>query len=110
AVRAWRSGAALAANLVDDSDRASRLAEEEIELARAFGAPAALGAALRTAGLVTRGDAALERLDEAVEVLGGSPAVLEHARALTDFGAALRRAGKRSDAQDVLRRALDLAH
>src|SRR5436190_9257313 len=110
AVRAWRSGAALAAALLDDLDRASRLAAEEVELARAFGAPAALGAAQRTAGLVTRGDEALSRLREAVETLQASPANLEHARAMTDLGAALRRAGKRAEAQDVLRRGLDLAH
>ena len=32
-----------------------------------------------------------------------------HARALTDLGAALRRANRRADARDPLRRALDLA-
>jgi len=36
--------------------------------------------------------------------------VLEHARALADFGAALRRRGRRSNAREPLRRALDLAH
>jgi DNA-binding CsgD family transcriptional regulator len=110
AVRAWRSGAALAAALLDDLDRAERLADEEVRLARAFGAPAALGGAQRTAGLVTRGDESLNRLREAVETLEASPAKLEHARAVTDLGAALRRAGKRSEAQDTLRRGLDLAH
>jgi ATP/maltotriose-dependent transcriptional regulator MalT len=110
AVRAWRSGAALAASMLDDPERAARLAEEEIELARAFGAPGTLGAALRTSGVVARGDDALDRLREAVSVLETSPAELEYARALADLGGALRRAGKRSEAQDVLRRALDLAH
>jgi DNA-binding NarL/FixJ family response regulator len=42
--------------------------------------------------------------------LEGSQAELERARALTDLGAALRRAGNRSEAQDTLRLALDLAH
>jgi DNA-binding CsgD family transcriptional regulator len=110
AVRAWRSGAARAAAMLDDHERASRLAHEEIELAGGFGAPAALGGAQRTAGLVGRGDDALDRLREAVETLEASAAELEHARALTDLGAALRRAGKRSEAQDSLRRGLDLAH
>jgi DNA-binding CsgD family transcriptional regulator len=59
---------------------------------------------------VGRGDDALDRLREAVETLEASAAELEHARALTDLGAALRRAGKRSEAQDSLRRGLDLAH
>ncbi len=88
----------------------TRLADEEIELARDFGAPPTLGAAQRTAGLVARGDEALDRLRAAVETLEASPAELEHARALTDLGAALRRGGKRSEAQDTLRRGLDLAH
>jgi DNA-binding CsgD family transcriptional regulator len=110
AIRAWRSGAALAAAMLDDLGRASRLADEEIELARDFGAPAALGGAQRTAGLVAHGEEVLDRLREAVETLEASPAELDHARALTDLGAALRRVGKRSEAQDTLRRGLDLAH
>ena len=38
-----------------------------------------------------------------------SPAGLEYMRALTDFGAALRRAGRRADAREPLREALELA-
>jgi DNA-binding CsgD family transcriptional regulator len=110
AVRAWRSGAAIAAATLDGVERGSRLAEEEVELARAFGAPAALGAAQRTAGVVSRGEEGLDRLREALETLEGSQAELERARVLTDLGAALRRAGKRSEAQDTLRLGLDLAH
>ena len=110
AVRAWRSGAALAAVALDDLERASRLAAEEVELARSFGAPATLGAAHRAAGLAARGDESLEHLRDAVETLEDSAARLDRAHALTDLGAALRRAGKRSDAQDVLRQALDVAY
>jgi DNA-binding CsgD family transcriptional regulator len=110
AVRAWRSGAAIAAAMLDDVERASRLAREEIELAQMFGAPGPIGAALRTAGLVIRGDEGLDLLRDAVQTLERSAAELEHARALTDLGGALRRAGKRSEAQDTLRRAMDLAY
>ena len=42
-------------------------------------------------------------------MLAGSSARLEQARALTDLGAALRRANRRAEARDPLRRALDLA-
>ena len=38
-----------------------------------------------------------------------SPARLEYMRALTDLGAALRRAGRRADAREPLREALDLS-
>jgi DNA-binding CsgD family transcriptional regulator len=77
--------------------------------ARAFGAPRTLGIALRTAGLVEGGDPGLERLAEAVTVLNRSEAVLELARALIDYGSALRRFGRRRDAREPLRRGLDAA-
>jgi DNA-binding NarL/FixJ family response regulator len=72
--------------------------------------PRELGIALRAAGLAEGGDRGIERLSESVQVLEVSPAVLEHARALADLGASLRRRGQRSHAREPLRRALDLAH
>jgi DNA-binding NarL/FixJ family response regulator len=48
-------------------------------------------------------------LERAVEMLVGSPARLEHTRALVDLGAALRRANRRADARAPLRRALEQA-
>ena len=52
AVTPWRSTAALVAHELGDARAARELAFEEVELARAFGAPRALGVALRAAGLV----------------------------------------------------------
>ena len=83
------------------------LAEEELELAERWGTDIARGIALRGLGLVT-GDA--DRLAEAVEVLDGSPARLELARARVDLGAALRRGGRRAEAREPLRLGMDLAH
>src|SRR5436190_22592516 len=77
--------------------------------ARAWGTPRAIGMALRAAGLAAPGARGIALLEEAAEVLEGSPARLEHARALADLGAALRRANRRADAREPLRRALDLA-
>jgi DNA-binding CsgD family transcriptional regulator len=88
---------------------ARRLAAEEVELARTWGAPRALGVALLAQGLVEDGPAATARLREAVAVLEGSAAVLELARALTELGAALRRTNHRSEARAFLGRALELA-
>ncbi len=105
----WRSGAALAKNALGDHDEARRLAGEEVAIVKAFGAPRAIGIALRAHGLVVGGAEGIELLKEAVEVLATSQARLEHARALTDLGAALRRAGFRSDAQGQLRLAMDIA-
>ena len=48
-------------------------------------------------------------LEQAVETLAGSPARLEHTRALVELGAALRRANRRADARAPLRRALEQA-
>jgi DNA-binding CsgD family transcriptional regulator len=106
---AWRSPAALALLQLGRRDEAGPLAEEEVELARTWGAPRALGAALRAAGLVEGGARGLELLVEAVDVLSGSPARLEHAKARTELGAALRRANRRAEAREQLRQGLELA-
>jgi DNA-binding CsgD family transcriptional regulator len=106
---AWRSHAALALLQLGKQDQAHALASEEVELARIWGRPRALGAALRVAGLVEGGQQGLALIEEAVEVLGSSPAKLEHAKARTDLGAVLRRANRRLDAREQLRHALELA-
>jgi DNA-binding CsgD family transcriptional regulator len=103
----WRAQAALAQMARGAQDDACGLAEEDLLRARAFGAPRALGVALRVAGIV-EGDG-LERLTEAVDVLAASEARLEHAWALFELGSAVRRAGRRADAREPLRAALDLA-
>ena len=61
-------------------------------------------------GLAEGGERGLALLGEAVAVLERSQAPVELARALTDHGAALRRAGQRTKARAQLERGLDLAH
>jgi DNA-binding CsgD family transcriptional regulator/tetratricopeptide (TPR) repeat protein len=104
----WRSLAATALFQLGDSAEARRLAAEEVEVARAFGAPRALGVALRTHGIVTGGVEGIALLRESVDVLEGAPARLQHARSLGELGSALRRTGD-PESGDVLRRALELA-
>jgi DNA-binding CsgD family transcriptional regulator len=106
----WRSLHALALADAGDGEEARRLADQELRLTRAFEARGPLGISLRARGLVEPGTADLVFLQEAVTVLRGSGAVLEHARALVDLGAALRRAGRRPDSIVALREGLDLAH
>jgi DNA-binding CsgD family transcriptional regulator len=109
ALIAWRSPGALALLQLGERDQAQRLAAEELELARDWGAPRALGAALRVSGLAAGGKRGLALLEEAVDAVSDSPAKLEHAKARIEFGAALRRAGQRVQSREHLRRAAELA-
>src|SRR3954454_1818460 len=105
----WRSGAALAAARVGDADEARRLADAEVDAARAAGTPRALGVALTARAIVERPPAALPWLEAAIAVLARTPARLELARAPRSRGTILRVAGRRADAREPLRRALDAA-
>lgn len=109
AVLAWRSGAALAMHLLGRWDEARELVGEEIALARRWGAPTALGRALRVAGTVRSDEEGLGLLREATTVLAGSPARLEYAKALVDLGAALRRVGQHNESHQNLCRGIELA-
>jgi DNA-binding CsgD family transcriptional regulator len=105
----WDSEAAVVLASLGERDEAQRLAETGLERAGRWGTSGWLGHATRSLGLVVGGDAGIDRLREAVQLLRESPARLEYMRALTDFGAALRRAGRRADAREPLREALELA-
>jgi DNA-binding CsgD family transcriptional regulator len=105
----WRSGAALALASLGRRAEALDLLSDELELARAFGAPRPHGIALRAAGLIADGRERIARLEEAVTVLDSSPAALDHARALVDLGSALRRASRRTAARERLRAGFRLA-
>jgi DNA-binding CsgD family transcriptional regulator len=106
----WRSEAALAHLALGEQEPARRLAEEELELARRFTAPRALGVALRAAGLVKGGRDGERLLRESVDALERADATLERARALTDLAALLRRSNRRTEARELLRSALEIAH
>jgi DNA-binding CsgD family transcriptional regulator len=103
----WRSHASLALTAMGNSDAAHRMAAEDLERARRWGAASGIGMALRAVALVEGGTVAIDRLGEAVEVLERSPARLEHARALVDRGAALRRANRRAEARGALEDGLE---
>jgi DNA-binding CsgD family transcriptional regulator len=106
----WRSEAALAHLARGDHESAERLAEEELQLARAFGAPRALGVAKRAAGVVAGGEHGASLLREAIDEFERGDARLERARALADLGAMLRRRNRRTEARELLREASDAAH
>jgi DNA-binding CsgD family transcriptional regulator len=104
-----RSWAAPALAALGRPEEATRRADEELQIARAWGGRRALGMALRAKGLVTPGQDGISFLEQAVAALDGSGAQLELARALTDLGASIRRAGRRTESREPLRRGLSLA-
>jgi DNA-binding CsgD family transcriptional regulator len=109
AVTSWRSTLALILGPTE-RDEALALVGAELADARRAGQPRRIGVALRALGaLEQNSDAGQARLQEAVSVLADSPARLEHARALVELGAALRRHGDRAAARAPLRDGLDLA-
>ena len=85
---------------------AREFAESALALARTYAAPTATGVALRTLGQLTRD---VDALTEAACLLAGTETRLEHARALVELGAALRRTNHRTEASVPLRDGLDLA-
>jgi DNA-binding CsgD family transcriptional regulator len=105
----WRSYAALASLMLGRATEARRLAGEELELATRGTVARPIGVARRTLGMVEGGARGIELLRDAAATLAAGPAPLEHAWALFELGAALRRAGQRSAAREPLREALDVA-
>jgi DNA-binding NarL/FixJ family response regulator len=104
-----RSGAAQALLQLGDREQARSVSQAELADVRVFGAPRALGVALRTAGLALGSTDGLELLAESAASLRDSPAPLELAHSLTELGAALRRANQRAAAREPLAEALELA-
>jgi DNA-binding CsgD family transcriptional regulator len=105
----WRSAAARSLAELGRHQEARTLTADEVRRAQFFGAPRALGIALRAQALVGPADDRSAGLAAAREVLAPSPARLEHARVLLDYGATLRAAGQRRAAREPLLEALALA-
>jgi ATP/maltotriose-dependent transcriptional regulator MalT len=105
-----RSLAGLALHNLGRDDEAVALIEEELEFARGWGVASGIAVALRTLGLVTGGPDGLANLDEAVELLRPTTARLEYARTLVEYGAALRRSNRRSEARERLHEGAEVAH
>ncbi|MFG2352742.1 AAA family ATPase [Streptomyces sp. NPDC048521] len=105
----WRTAAAPLYAHAGDVAAAERLAREQLDLARAWGAPHAVATALHTLAVVTRGGRRAPLLYEAADLLRDSGAWLEQARVLRSLGHELRRLRKVREAREQLRAALALA-
>jgi DNA-binding SARP family transcriptional activator len=103
---AWRGLTARALAGLGRGDEAVALALEEVDLLRAWGARTTLGPALRLLGELHGADGAAY-LREAVEVLSGTSAVLEEARAQLALGRSSETSSP--EAVRLLRSALDTA-
>lgn len=102
----WRPWAVGLARQLGDAFAARALITEELARAEAWGAPVALGRALRLQAALAGGARAVDLLREAVDVLRRSADELELARALRDLG---RRLGGGAEAAAVRREAARLA-
>lgn len=107
---AWRLPAAVAHSRLGHEPLARDLLEEQIGLARAWGSPNEVGAALRVAArFEPEPEARAGRLAEAVEVLAGAHDRLERAKALADQAETWRAQGRRTESRELLTDAADLA-
>ena len=104
----WRSQRARSLAALGDREQAVSLAREELKLARMTGARWVIGRGLRIIGEVAGADG-IAHLEEAVALLAGCSARLEHAKALAALGRALAAAGRDAEAAPVLAEACELA-
>ncbi|WP_328498262.1 LuxR C-terminal-related transcriptional regulator [Streptomyces sp. NBC_00414] len=93
----------------DSPERAVATAADAVRRARLYGAPSAVGQALRAAADVSSGSARVKLLEESVDHLERSPAAYELACALVALGAELRRGSRPGEAAEHLYRGLDAA-
>jgi DNA-binding CsgD family transcriptional regulator len=106
---ATRGLSALALLAAGRRDEARAVAETELQASARWGLASGQGMALRALGVVEGGTDGIALLQQAVDQLEPTPRRLELIRALVDLGSALRLDRRRSDAQEPLRRALELA-
>lgn len=90
-------------------ERARDTALEAVARARQYGAPSAIGQALRVTAEVSPDIDRVKLLEESVDWLDRSPAAYELARSLVALGTALRRTGRTEEAAEHLYRGLETA-
>ncbi|MCX4986251.1 AAA family ATPase [Streptomyces sp. NBC_00572] len=89
--------------------RARATAHDAVARARQYGAPSAIGQALRVTAEVSEPSERVKLLEESVDWLDQSPAAYELARSLVALGAALRRTERAGEAAEHLYRGLEAA-
>ncbi|MFH8577066.1 ATP-binding protein [Streptomyces zaomyceticus] len=89
--------------------RARDTAQDAVARARQYGAPSAIGQALRVTAEVSEPSERVKLLEESVDWLDQSPAAYELARSLVALGVALRRTERAGEAAEHLYRGLEAA-
>jgi DNA-binding CsgD family transcriptional regulator len=107
AMLGWRIHLAYAHRALDQRDEAVTVAEEAVELADRLAGPITSAAARRVLARAVGGTDGIELLREAAELLRDGPGGGEQAHVSFELGAALRRAGRITDARTHLAVALD---
>jgi DNA-binding CsgD family transcriptional regulator/tetratricopeptide (TPR) repeat protein len=108
-VQNWRARLAVVLAGAGAREEARELAATELEQARRWEVPLAIGVALTAAGVVEGGAAGVTLLEQAVATLAATEGRLDTALALSALGAPRRRAGPRAAARPPLRSGMDLA-
>jgi DNA-binding CsgD family transcriptional regulator len=98
----WQDAAVEALVALGERDEAAALARRAVAQAERWGDPWLLGQALRAQALVAGGD--IEPLERAVEILRGSEATLECARAQLALGSAVRDRERLAEALEIAER------
>ena len=105
----WRPQAVDAARGIGRSELAARLAAEELEIARRTHWRGRLGRALHVSATVTDGREALDRAEQAVDVLAATPRTLALASALQTLGELRHEVADVAGARAALAEARELA-
>lgn len=105
----WRQEVTEALAALGRASEAEEIIAVAEERAQMFGAAHVMGSVLRARATIEPRRRAIETLQEAVAAFEAYGPPHELARTLVDFGAALSRDGRRREAREPLRRALELA-
>jgi DNA-binding NarL/FixJ family response regulator len=108
-VQNWRTRLATVLAGAGERDEARELAAAELDQARRWEVPQTIGIALAAAGVAEGGAEGVALLEQGAATLAQTEGRLDHALALIELGALLRRNGSRAAAREPLRLGMDLA-
>lgn len=106
----YRTSPVLALRAAGRQQEAREIAGAQLQLVRHIEIPSAIGTATMMLGIATGGEEGTALLGQAADTLRDTPRRLDYARALIEFGSALRRAKRRVDSRPPLQEGMEIAH